>query len=198
MTTTTKTISSAPANEYRIVVLGGGAVGKSSLTVMLVMSHFVEAYDPTIEDSYRTQAEIDGHVALLDILDTAGQEEYSAMRSQYMRMGRGFVMAYSITSRQSFDDVLTIREQLYHSLDKDFSESVPVVLCGNKCDLDTQRQVSTVEGQDLAKSYGWAFFETSAKLRLNVDQAFHQLVRMIRHQDEKLPKKSHKKQCTLL
>lgn len=197
-TKTLNTYSPPPTNQYPLVVLGGGAVGKSSLTVMLVLSHFVEAYDPTIEDSYRTQADIDGQVALLDILDTAGQEEYTAMRSQYMRMGRGFIMVYSVTSRASFDEVVTIREQLYHTLDKDFSDLLPVVLCGNKCDLELERQVSTNEGQDLAKSYGWAFFETSAKLRVNVDQAFHEVVRLIRHQDDKLPKKHSKKQCALL
>ena len=66
-----------------------GGVGKSALTIQLIQNHFVDEYDPTIEDSYRKQVVIDGETCLLDILDTAGQEEYSAMRDQYMRTGEG-------------------------------------------------------------------------------------------------------------
>jgi GTPase KRas protein len=73
-----------------------------------------------------------------DILDTAGQEEYSAMRDQYMRTGQGFVMVYSITSRSSFDEINAFREQILRVKDKD---TVPMVLAGNKCDLATERQV---------------------------------------------------------
>lgn len=63
--------------EYKLVVVGGGGVGKSALTIQFIQSHFVDEYDPTIEDSYRKQCVIDEEVALLDVLDTAGQEEYS-------------------------------------------------------------------------------------------------------------------------
>lgn len=78
-------------------------VGKSALTIQFIQSHFVDEYDPTIEDSYRKQCQIDAEPALLDVLDTAGQEEYSAMREQYMRTGEGFLLVYSITSRNSFE-----------------------------------------------------------------------------------------------
>lgn len=74
--------------EYKIVVVGGGGVGKSALTIQFIQSYFVDEYDPTIEDSYRKQVVIDDKVSILDILDTAGQEEYSAMREQYMRTGK--------------------------------------------------------------------------------------------------------------
>merc|ERR1711939_888798 len=65
--------------EYKLVVVGGGGVGKSALTIQFIQSHFVDEYDPTIEDSYRKQCPIDEEVALLDVLDTAGQEEYSCV-----------------------------------------------------------------------------------------------------------------------
>merc|ERR1711862_413080 len=68
--------------EYRIVVVGAG--GKSALTVRFIQGNFVEKYDPTIEDSYRKLVAVDGVACLLDIMDTAGQEEYSALRDQYM------------------------------------------------------------------------------------------------------------------
>jgi small GTP-binding protein len=67
--------------EYKLVVVGGGGVGKSALTIQFIQSHFVDEYDPTIEDSYRKQCVIDDEVALLDVLDTAGQEEYGCASS---------------------------------------------------------------------------------------------------------------------
>jgi GTPase KRas protein len=98
--------------EYKLVVVGGGGVGKSALTIQLIQNHFLDEYDPTIEDSYRKQVVVDAETCLLDILDTAGQEEYSAMRDQYMRTGQGFLLVYSITSRSSFDEVNNFKDQI--------------------------------------------------------------------------------------
>lgn len=66
----------------KLVVLGDGGVGKTALTIQLCLNHFIEAYDPTIEDSYRKHAVIDDQPVLIEILDTAGQEEYTALRDQ--------------------------------------------------------------------------------------------------------------------
>ncbi|GAA5821241.1 hypothetical protein JCM11251_004527 [Rhodosporidiobolus azoricus] len=174
--------------EYKIIIVGGGGVGKSALTIQFIQSHFVDEYDPTIvslahylgtdaEDSYRKQCMIDEEVALLDVLDTAGQEEYSAMREQYMRTGEGFLLVYSITSRNSFDEIGTFHQQILRVKDKDY---FPVIVVANKCDLEYERQVGSHEGRDLAKHFGCQFIETSAKQRLNVDEAFFNLVREIR------------------
>ena len=81
---------------------------------------------------------IDDEVALLDVLDTAGQEEYSAMREQYMRTGEGFLLVYSITSRQSFEEITTFQQQILRVKDKDY---FPMVVVGNKCDLEGAREV---------------------------------------------------------
>ncbi|KAI9836657.1 MAG: Ras GTPase [Sarea resinae] len=173
--------------EYKLVVVGGGGVGKSCLTIQLIQSHFVDEYDPTIEDSYRKQCVIDDEVALLDVLDTAGQEEYSAMREQYMRTGEGFLLVYSITSRQSFEEILTFQQQILRVKDKDY---FPIIVVGNKCDLESERQVSTqefiAEGQDLARQFGCAFIETSAKSRIHVDESFYNLVREIRRYNKEM------------
>eukprot|EP01124_Arcella_intermedia_P002199 TRINITY_DN11204_c0_g1_i3.p1 TRINITY_DN11204_c0_g1~~TRINITY_DN11204_c0_g1_i3.p1 ORF type:complete len:191 (+),score=30.03 TRINITY_DN11204_c0_g1_i3:26-598(+) len=185
--------------EYKVVVLGGGAVGKSALTIQCVQNHFIIEYDPTIEDSYRKQVAIDGETCILDILDTAGQEQYSAMRDMYMRGGQGFVLAYSITSRLSFGEVSGVfHDQILRAKDAD---QVPMVLVGNKSDLEAQREVSQEEGERLAKQWGIPFFESSALTRTNVDEVFFSVVREIRKQTNWKPKKDarkQKKRCAIL
>ncbi|KAI9908108.1 hypothetical protein PsorP6_003703 [Peronosclerospora sorghi] len=151
--------------EYKLVVLGSGGVGKSALTIRLVTDNFLEDYDPTIEDSYRKQTTIDNSPALLDILDTAGQEEYTSMQDQWMREGKGFLLVYSVTSRSSFDDIAAFKDKILRAKDVD---NVPIVLVGNKCDLEAQRQVAANEGKDLSRHWGCAFMETSAKERVSV------------------------------
>jgi len=99
-------------------------------------------------DSYRKQCVIDEEVALLDVLDTAGQEEYSAMREQYMRTGEGFLLVYSITSRQSFEEIRVFQQQILRVKDKDY---FPIIVVGNKCDLESEREVST-EGMSLDRA----------------------------------------------
>merc|ERR1711997_462391 len=130
--------------EYKIVVLGSGGVGKSALTVQFVQGIFVEKYDPTIEDSYRKQVEVDNCLCMLEILDTAGTEQFTAMRDLYMKNGNGFVLVYSITTQSSFMDLMEIREQILKVKDTD---DVPMVLVGNKCDLEDERVV----GKDVWK-----------------------------------------------
>jgi len=106
--------------EYKLVIVGGGGVGKSALTIQLIQNHFIDEYDPTIEDSYRKQVTIDDETCLLDILDTAGQEEYSAMRDQYYRAGQGFLVMYSINARHSLEEATHIREQILRVKDMDW------------------------------------------------------------------------------
>jgi len=126
---------------------------------------------------------IDDEVALLDVLDTAGQEEYSAMREQYMRTGEGFLLVYSITSRQSFEEIMTFQQQILRVKDKDY---FPIILVGNKCDLEGERVVSREEGAHVARQFGCKFIETSAKSRINVDNAFYDLVREIRRYNREM------------
>ena len=174
----------AEPKQYKIVMLGGGAVGKSALTVQLVSGHFLESYDPTIEDSYRTTICVDGTNVMLDILDTAGQEEFSALRDQYMRSGNGYVIVFSITSTTSFLEANTFREQLYRVLDKDESSVIPIILAGNKCDLENERQVQKADAQKLADEWKIEYIEVSAKNRINVQETFEALVRFIDKQSE--------------
>ena len=94
-----------------------------------------------------------------------------------MRNGEGFLIMYSITSRLSFDEIDGLHQQICRVKDK---ERFPMVLIANKCDLESERQVTTQEGKDLALRFGCHFIESSAKFRINVDEAFYEVVRDIR------------------
>ena len=159
--------------EYKIVVLGSGGVGKSALTVQFVQGIFVEKYDPTIEDSYRKQVEVDGQQCMLEILDTAGTEQFTAMRDLYMKNGQGFVLVYSITAQSTFNDLQDLREQILRVKD---TEDVPMVLVGNKCDLEDERVVGKDQGLNMARQFNnCAFMETSAKAKIGVNDVRHLL-----------------------
>ncbi|KAK2807034.1 Ras GTPase [Emmonsiellopsis sp. PD_5] len=188
---------------YKLVVLGDGGVGKTALTIQLCLNHFVETYDPTIEDSYRKQVVIDQQACMLEVLDTAGQEEYTALRDQWIRDGEGFVLVYSITSRSSFTRIQKFHHQIQLVKESASSGSpsgvsylgspmnspiagaggkVPVMLVGNKSDKAIERAVSSQEGSALAKELGCEFVEASAKNCINVEKAFYDVVRLLRQQ----------------
>jgi GTPase KRas len=109
--------------------LGSGGVGKSAITIRLVTDNFLEDYDPTIEDSYRKPLVVDDKPIVLDIVDTAGQEDYSGMQDQvfcrflcfvltllkWMRDGKGFLLVYSIIDRSSFDHLIDLRSKILKS-----------------------------------------------------------------------------------
>eukprot|EP01102_Stenamoeba_stenopodia_P021530 TRINITY_DN86_c0_g1_i1.p1 TRINITY_DN86_c0_g1~~TRINITY_DN86_c0_g1_i1.p1 ORF type:complete len:207 (-),score=48.37 TRINITY_DN86_c0_g1_i1:256-876(-) len=159
---------------YKLVVLGEGGVGKTAFSVRLFWDKFVHEYDPTIEDAYKKEYKIDGKDIEIEIIDTAGQEEYSsALQDKFIRSGEGFLCVYSITSMQTFLKVKELRERILWTLDHD---NVPMVLIGNKCDLEHQREVSREAAEALAKEFKCPFFETSAKTAANVADAVEMLI----------------------
>jgi len=186
---------------YRVVLVGEGAVGKSCLTIQFISEKFVEEYDPTMEDSYRKQVTVGSEECILDIFDTAGQEDFSAVRDQYMRTGDGFLCVYSVILEASFVAVRGFHEHIARVKDQ---ENLPFILVGNKADLEHERVVTKDEGEQRATELGCRFMETSAKTRLNVVEIFHELVREIKkwrseHQEEEpLPIRKKKKNCLLL
>jgi small GTP-binding protein len=186
--------------EYRMTVVGAGGTGKSALTVRFIQGNFPEKYDPTIEDSYRKCIEVDGKMCIADVMDTAGQNEYSALRDQYMKTGEGFLIVYSITSRFTFEVAAKLRSNIIRM--KNGSEDFPIVLVGNKKHCEAKRQVSTEEGQKMAEEFGCPFLESSAKNNENVTAAFFQLIREIdRYRESRLlkiedvKKKKEEKSC---
>ncbi|QLG71521.1 hypothetical protein HG535_0B05640 [Zygotorulaspora mrakii] len=163
--------------DYKLVVLGAGGVGKSCLTVQFVQGVYLDTYDPTIEDSYRKTIDIDNKIFDLEILDTAGVAQFTAMRELYIKSGMGFLLVYSVTDRQSLDELMELREQVLRIKDMD---RVPMVLAGNKADLNDERKISVEEGIEVSSKWGKVpFYETSALQRSNVDEVFVDLVRQI-------------------
>ncbi|KAJ3592635.1 hypothetical protein NHX12_007762 [Muraenolepis orangiensis] len=206
-----------PEELTTVVVLGSGGVGKSALTVQFVTGTFIEKYDPTIEDFYRKEIEVDSSPSVLEILDTAGTEQFASMRDLYIKNGQGFILVYSLVNQQSFQDIKPMRDQIirvkrvsesqmavsskhrgYEGLATgapalrrpcrrsytrvmcfDGYEKVPVILVGNKVDLESEREVSAGEGQALAEEWGCPFMETSAKSKTMVDELFAEIVRQM-------------------
>ncbi|KAF2157410.1 ras-domain-containing protein [Myriangium duriaei CBS 260.36] len=167
--------------EYHIVVLGSGGVGKSCLTAQFVQNVWIERYDPTIEDSYRKQIEVDGRQVVLEILDTAGTEQFTAMREIYMKSGQGFLLVFSITSASSLNELSELREQLVNLKD---DPHVPIVLVGNKSDLEEDRQVSRARAFAVSQQWGnTPYYETSARRRANVNEVFVDVCRQIIRRD---------------
>lgn len=194
-------------------MLGAGGVGKSCLTAQFVQNVWIEAYDPTIEDSYRKQISVDGEfnqadyvlrgtantisrksndtrnvsytqpfwfvrqLLTTDSLDTAGTEQFTAMRELYMKQGQGFLLVFSITNTNSFHELNELREQIIRIKD---DEDIPIVVVGNKSDMEDDRAVGRAAAFQLAHSWGQKpYFETSARRRTNVDEVFHNLCRQI-------------------
>jgi GTPase KRas protein len=172
-----KRIYLPPINEdsIKIVILGAGGIGKSATTIQFIQHHFIDEYDPTIEDNYRKQVRVDDRTVVLDILDTAGPEEYSSMLQLWMETGHGVYGMYSITDERS------LKELEYHleRAGRMKGGAYPAIVVGNKCDLATERKVSQERGQALAKQYNAMWIETSARDNRNIEEAMLMLTRAI-------------------
>lgn len=111
----------------------------------------------------------------MEILDTAGTEQFASMRDLYIKNGQGFIIVFSLTSKQSFNDSKLIREQI---LRVKGTEKVPIVLAANKSDLtETEREVSIEEGYTLANEWCVPYIETSAKNSTIVNCLFAEIVK---------------------
>jgi len=169
---------------------------------MTSQNEFVEGYDPTLDDSYRKQTQVDGNQYVLEIYDTAGHEDFSAVRDALTKKGDGILCVFSIIDRESFNEVCKIRS---HIMEITEATQLPFVICGNKSDLNTLRQVPEKEGNQLGQKLGCTYLEVSAKTRHNIDLAFDTLIREIVkqkkprqiHEERKLKKKPRSRNCSI-
>ncbi|RWS02873.1 hypothetical protein B4U79_02000 [Dinothrombium tinctorium] len=176
---------------HKVVVMGDGGVGKTSLVTQFMEGYFTSQYKPTVEDYYRHTLQLpDGIFQTVDILDTAGTHYFPAMRELNIRNGRGFVIVFSVDNLQSFNEAISLWELITRIRGK----QVPIVLVGNKSDLTETR---TVTEELVSKSRAelmnnCPYIETSAKYNLNVANLFYELLQQAREQSGTPIKKNKK------
>ncbi|EMD33305.1 hypothetical protein CERSUDRAFT_87190 [Gelatoporia subvermispora B] len=174
---------------FNAVVLGAGGVGKSALTVRWGRNEFLEQYNPTIEEEYRCDAEIDHERCLLNILDTPGTEQFTGLNEGHIKFGQGFILVFSLIDESSLRALDLIRHQIYQTKGMD----VPIVIVGTKMDLAHEREVSRAAVQDLVQRWGHPVYETSAKRNWHVSDPFEDLVRQMRKRYSRTAQKRQRK-----
>lgn len=156
---------------FKLLILGDSGVGKSCFLLRFMDEGFHLSHIPTIGIDYKTKVvNQNGSRVKLQIWDTAGQERFKTITKTYYAGAMGIIIAYDCTRPESFDNVRSWVEIIrLHA-----SESIALVLVGNKCDL-TDNSVPEEKGRELAKELGIAFFSTSAKNNVNVTESISHL-----------------------
>jgi len=154
--------------------MGYRSVGKSSLTIQFVEGQFVDSYDPTIENTFTKTVKVRGQDYYLKLVDTAGQDEFSLFPLQYTMDIHGYCLVYSINSLKSFEVVKVIHEKLIDLTGQE--GNIPILLVGNKTDLQLERVVPTEDGKRLAAKMKAHFVEVCAKQNSAVTDLFNNLL----------------------
>ena len=153
----------------KIAVLGQSMVGKSALTFRFINNKFPTEHDTTIEDSYSIPAKIDDIQCKLEILDTAGQDDYQTMLDTWINSADGFILVYSIDNKESFESTKTRYDRIIRLKE---GQKVSIIVVGNKCDLEDKRQVSKEEVEKYCNEMNISFLEASALNTINVKESF--------------------------
>lgn len=166
----------ADIDVLKVVLFGDASVGKTSLIRRYAEGVFEDPYFCTMGiDLHSKQIDLNGKTVRLQILDTAGQERFRAIPSAYYKFAHGIMVCYDLTSQRTFESC----EQILNDIRKLASESVNLILVGNKCDCEPLRQVSFEDARCFAESRCMLFHESSAKDDINVDEAFHEMAAAI-------------------
>ncbi len=156
---------------YKVLLLGDTTVGKTCFLMKYTDKTFQDIHMATIGLDYRlkTMKLKSGKNIKLQIWDTAGQERFKSMSVNVIKNVEGLILTYSIASRESFNNLESWLKQLN---DADDLSKKPIIIVGNKSDLEDSREVSKEEGKKFAKNHGYNFYETSAKTAEGVKEAF--------------------------
>lgn len=157
-------------------MVGARGVGKSSFTMQFAESSFPDENEPLAMDGLCKNIDIDGQEVMVKVLDPTGPEQCDETRDSYLQVSQGFVLVYSVASKASFDELSQIKDRI-HSIKA--SDCVPMILIGNKSDMEEQRVISTEDGTAQAAAWKVPFLEASARLRVNVDEAISDVVRQV-------------------
>jgi len=155
--------------QFKLVLLGESAVGKSSLVLRFVKGQFHEFQESTIGAAFLTQTVcLDDTTVKFEIWDTAGQERYHSLAPMYYRGAQAAIVVYDITNADTFERA----KAWVKELQRQASPNIVIALSGNKADLTTNRIVEYDEASAYAEENGLLFMETSAKTALNVNDIF--------------------------
>ncbi|XP_047013963.1 ras-like protein family member 12 isoform X3 [Ictalurus punctatus] len=170
--------------ECNIVVLGAMGSGKSALTVKFLTKRFISEYDPNLEDTYSSEEMVDQQPVLVKVMDTADQDG-PVNCERYLAWASAFLIVYSIDNRLSFE----VCQQYVEAVTlytKGLHPEAPIILVGNKVDMERYRQVNKTDGATLAARFGCLFFEVSACLDfVSVQNLFYEAVREVRREAER-------------
>lgn len=154
----------------KLLLIGDSGVGKSCILLRYSDDSFTQSYITTIGIDFKIkQINTGGSKVKLQIWDTAGQERFRTITTAYYRGAMGILLVYDVTDEASFGAV----ENWMRQIDANANKDVVKLLIANKCDCDEKdRKVTSADGKSIADKYGMKFFETSAKMNVNIDEAF--------------------------
>ena len=163
--------SEMTSKSYKVLLLGNSYVGKTCILLRFSEDTYKDDYEVTIGLNYRIKTlNINNNPIKMQIWDTSGEEKFKAIAKNFYRGAHGVLLIYDICEKNSFLDVKSWIEQIIENTDND---DIVMILCGNKCDMEKERQISKNEGENLANRYKIPFFECSAKENININEIFN-------------------------
>ena len=155
--------------QLKLVLVGQSSVGKTCIVKKATIGVFADDIAPTLGASFVSKTiEIDKSNVTLQIWDTAGQERYRGMTPMYYRGAHVALLVYSIIDESSFSAL----DSWVSSIKEEADPSIILYFAGNKCDVESQREVSYESGLEKANHYGAQFFEVSAKTGYGIEDLF--------------------------
>jgi small GTP-binding protein len=193
-------------NTFRVLLLGDSSVGKTCILLRYDDETFTENHISTIGVDYITKIIETENVYLKDnkeldnknknkniklqIWDTAGQDKFRCITKNYFRGSNGIMLIFDITNPLSLKNIKNWVNQIRESL----SDEVCITLIGNKSDLDNKRIINFEDAEKIAKDFNMDYYETSAKMNINIKEAFKNLMeKMLNKYNEKLEKEKEDK-----
>eukprot|EP01091_Cochliopodium_minus_P019047 TRINITY_DN7881_c0_g1_i2.p1 TRINITY_DN7881_c0_g1~~TRINITY_DN7881_c0_g1_i2.p1 ORF type:complete len:195 (+),score=23.85 TRINITY_DN7881_c0_g1_i2:55-639(+) len=165
-----------------------------AMSIKFISGQFLDQYDPTIEDSYTRNMDIDNIPCVINIQDTSGQDEFLLLRSGWINESDAFILVYSIDNQKSYNEITNI----YQDVMKVKQKKQIIALAANKCDIQ-KRSVSKEKGLELSKKFSLEYFECSAKDNVNIECIFVYCAREIRkYRSENMSVNKNKGICNLL
>ena len=163
-------------DKINIITLGNSSVGKTSLIQRYVDEIFEDTFATIgFNTKFKNKILSNGEKLKVFFYDTSGQEKYNSLSFNYIKNCHGILLMYDISKKESFIKIKDWLNNIFEHKDKDF----PILLLGNKCDLEEKREVTKEEGDQLAKELKLNFYETSNKDNINIEKAITELIEMV-------------------